>query len=560
MVSPIELLSMSASEQVVLRTLTQRPRLTISEMAAYTGLPASELDKVVGGLVQSERLVEQLQDGKRVFSTRFQFKRRAVRNMPALIQSFLDQTPDNFLSQTPLTAGLEPSALTRLWQMSRRRTLMPNEVLAWQGNRLPQIGVIQTGLLARTRLRGQKVINKDGYLRRSEWVGLVEAFSQSPVNATYTAGTETTLLLWDVADFFSFVQQQPGLAHAISRHFSQKLQDCERASQHGAGKLWAVEGARPGAGASAFAATLARIAQQNAGDPHTPRTLFWAAADDLEARSQSTRSAGLASLPEDGVICADGLAWSGPGADGVDRLNLLPQGDYPIQVQLDMLLADLLKRYEYIVCDTGRAAAAGEWLLRLRGQAHTLITVTDDAQGAEESARHWNNLQPYALPTQKKVLALNRARSGSAAVDPRFHLVIPADDTLTTPWDADLQAAFAQALQEVYRRLSLNHALAIFVPSTIDVSQQTDNTQQVQQALSFLGSIFGGATSSNAEGVWRSEESGLVTEQVTIVRTFVSAKALESHLDTVIDFASGLKRDMKQEAVAISIDNQLILV
>ncbi len=557
MVSPIDLLSMSATEQVVLRTLTQRPRLTISEMAAYTGLPASELDSVVIGLVQSERLVEQLQDGKRVFSTRFQFKRRAVRNMPALIQSFLDQSPDNFLSQTPLTANLESSALTQLWQMSSRRTLMPNEVLAWQGNRLPQIGVIQTGLLARTRLRGQKMVKKDGYLRRGEWVGLVEAFSQSPVNATYTAGTETILLLWNVADFFSFVQQHPRLAHAISRHFSQKLQDCEHASQQGAGKLWAVEGARPGAGASAFAATLARIAQQNAGDPHTPRTLFWAAADELESGRFAEP---MASLPEDGVICADGLAYAVSGAGDVDRLLLLPQRDYPIQVQLDMILADLLKRYEYVICDTGRAAASDEWLLRLRGQAHTLITVTDDPDGAEESARYWNNLQPYALPTQKKVLALNRAHSGSAAVDPRFHLVIPADDTLTAPWEADLQAAFAQALQEVYRRLSLNHALAIFVPSTMDVSQQTDNTRQVQQALAFLGSIFGGATSSNAEGVWRSEESGLVTEQVTIVRTFVSAKALESHLDTVIDFASGLKRDMKQEAVAISIDNQLILV
>ncbi|GAB4152997.1 MAG: hypothetical protein Fur0021_18310 [Candidatus Promineifilaceae bacterium] len=557
MVSPIDLLSMSATEQVVLRTLTQRPRLTISEMAAYTGLPALELDQVVTGLVQSERLVEQLQDGKRVFSTRFQFKRRTVRNMPALIQSFLDQSPDNFLSQTPLTANLEPSALTQLWQMSSRRTLMPNEVLAWQGNQLSQIGVIQTGLLARTRLRGQKVVKKDGYLRRSEWVGLVEAFSQSPVNATYTAGAETILLLWDVDDFFRFVQQQPTLAHAISRYFSQKLQDCERASQQGAGKLWVVEGARPGAGASVFAATLARIAQQNADDPHTPRTLFWAAADELESDRFAEP---IASLPEDSVTCADGLAYVVSGAGGVDHLRLLPQRDYPIQVQLDMLLADLLKRYEYVICDTGRAAASDEWLLRLRGQAHTLITVTDDANGAEESARYWNNLQPYALPTQKKVLALNRARSGSAAVDPRFHLVIPADDTLTAPWEADLQAAFAQALQEVYRRLSLNHALAIFVPSTVDVNQQTDNTQQVQQALAFLGSIFGGATSSNAEGVWRSEESGLVTEQVTIVRTFVSAKALESNLDSVIDFASGLKRDMKQEAVAISIDNQLILV
>ena len=109
-------------------------------------------------------------------------------------------------------------------------------------------------------------------------------------------------------------------------------------------------------------------------------------------------------------------------------------------------------------------------------------------------------------------------------LDARFHLVIPWDeagvDTAVTQNESLVTAApdslLAQALQEVYRRLSLNHTLALFVPSTMDVNQYTDNSTQVQSTLSFLGNLFGGATSSNAEGAWRSEESGLVTEQVTM--------------------------------------------
>ena len=52
----------------------------------------------------------------------------------------------------------------------------------------------------------------------------------------------------------------------------------------------------------------------------------------------------------------------------------------------------------------------------------------------------------------------------------------------------------------------------------------------------------------------------MVVEEVTIVRTFVSQQALERNLDSVIGYATELKLTMKQEAVAVDIDNQLLLV
>jgi hypothetical protein len=260
-----------------------------------------------------------------------------------------------------------------------------------------------------------------------------------------------------------------------------------------------------------------------------------------------------------------GLAKIATYGDGLETLTHITRNSYSPQVQLDILLADLFARYEYIICDTG-SDATQELRLRLRGQAHTLITLTKDSDDAEAGIHRWQALQSYSSPGQKRVLALNGSTKLATSVDARFNLLIPRDEAVVdtavsldkTPITTAPDSPLVQALLEVYRRLSLNHTLALFVPSTLDISQITDNSAQVQSTLSFLGNLFGGATSSNAEGAWRSEESGLVTEQVTIVRTFVSKKALDTHLDDVLSFAAGLKRSMKQEAVAISVDHQLI--
>ena len=211
---------------------------------------------------------------------------------------------------------------------------------------------------------------------------------------------------------------------------------------------------------------------------------------------------------------------------------------------------------------------ADELLLRLRGKATVLLTMTQDQMGAEAGMERWQAIQSYAVPGQKRILTLSRASRQVTEVDARFQLLIPDDLASFAQLDSvddcvverAPQGLFSEAIHEVSRRLNLTHTVALFVPSTMDVDQDVDNRIQVQSALSFLGNLFGGATSSNAEGAWQSEESGLVTEQVTIVRTFVSKKALNTHLDDVFSFASELKMKMKQEAVAVSVDNQLILV
>lgn len=559
--SPIDLLSMSPAEQVVLRCLTRHSQLTIFELARQTRMGLEELEGIVGRLQRENRIVERLRQGQRTFSTRFQFKRRMVRNMPESIVSLLEQPADQFLAELPLTAGLPEEARQALLEQGEKRVLQPEEILAWQGQKAAAVWVVQQGLLTRTRIKTNQAKHSGQYLHRGAWIGLPETLADTHMGATYVAAAPTTVLQWPTSSFFEFAEQHPPLSMALSRCLSQQLLACQQAHGQNQLKLWVVEGAHPQAGATTFALNLAWLIQQQKESDPPPPTLYWGVGPAADREPPWVDRAGP--IEEQQV----GQARIAVFEDGPDRLVDVTPNGYAPQVQLDMLLNELAARYEYIICDTG-SGLGDEFTLRLRGQAQTLLTLTGDEDGAAEALQRWNHLQPYSYPGQKRILALQGATRSPVEIDARFHLLLPADPAavaLTAERALPLvQAApespLCQVLHEVYRRLSLNHAVALFVPSTMEVDHQVDNEEQVRATLSFLGNLFGGATSSNAEGAWRSEDSGLVTEQVTIVRTFVSKKALDTHLDDVIQFATDLKREMKQEAVAISVDNQLILI
>jgi len=548
--SPLDLLLLSDKEQIVFRALTKKPKQTVNEIALHSGLSLEEVSTAVNLLLAQGGLIEQLQEGKRPLSVRLQLEQKSVRNMPVSILAALSKGVQSFLLEIPLLQVLAAEELEELVQISRKRTLLADEVLAWQGENFNFVAVIESGLVVRTRLKGQHLSEKAGYARRTEWMGLSSVLSNSVASETYTAVTETTLRYWPKQDFLDYLHEHARLAIAICQQLSQEIETCKSTVTSGRGKLWVIEGVKTAVGVTTFAQNLAQIAFANRPQGAETTTLLWQSNTPPPTGKPTRKVKDLATI------------YAHPS--GVDQLVLQPNHEYPPQVQLDILLDELLATYEYVVCDTG-ASESEELVLRLRGQGHVLLTLSNDPDNLETVFARWKKAQTYAVPNQKRFLALSNTTKQVRDVDPRFHLVLPYDPTLTAeahrqPPTNPANSLYSDAIQEVYRRLSLNHALAIFVPSTLDVDCPVDNDHQVQSTLQFLGSVFGGATKSDAEGVWRSEDSGLVTEQVTIVRTFVSKPALDTHLDTVVEFATHLKEEMKQEAVALSVDHQLILV
>lgn len=566
-ISPLDLLTLPDSEQTIVHTLTRQPSQTLSELAKRANTPPHQLELLLRDMVQSGLVVEQLHQGDRLFSVRFSDQRRK-RNLPAAFLDLIETKPTTILANAALTSGLSKQAHKALLAKSKHRKLLPNEVYSWQSDSTQYVGLLTLGLLKKSQLDSrQGAKSTTGYVRRGEWLGLSEGLSGVGEQYTFTAVSEATLLLWTIDDFIMLCKKYPSLGVATSRFLSERLQTCHSQQQVSMGMLWVVESLHKGAGATTLAINLALLAAQADNDQEgktRARVALW-----------STQRGTLSLLP---LLATRSVRKENllPGQQsvlqhesGLDILLETDQGDYPPMVELDILLTSLQKHYDYIICDTG-SETSDEFLLRLRGRAQTLITMTRDPEAVGEATKRWATIKPYAPPGQRRVLALNGPLQKKAVVNinPAFHLVLPHADTVLEQATDHAQALIeyspthllSNAFREVYRRLSLTQTVAIFIPSTMDVDTAVENEVQVRAALSFLGDLFGGATSSDGSGVWKSEESDLVVEKVSIVRSFVSEKALKRHLDDVIAFAGQIKEEMKQEAVAIDVNNELVLI
>ncbi len=106
----------------------------------------------------------------------------------------------------------------------------------------------------------------------------------------------------------------------------------------------------------------------------------------------------------------------------------------------------------------------------------------------------------------------------------------------------------------------LAHNIKIYIPSTIDVNKQTDNSQYIEEGLKLLSGLFGGCTSYEAKGSWLSNKEGLVIENVTIIESYCKEEDLKKNLDNVLGFCYKLKKELNQEAISLNYDNQLFFI
>lgn len=108
--------------------------------------------------------------------------------------------------------------------------------------------------------------------------------------------------------------------------------------------------------------------------------------------------------------------------------------------------------------------------------------------------------------------------------------------------------------------IALSCNIKIYVPSTIESNQDFDSSKLVNHTLAFLSNIFGGATSYNALGCWFSTNHGLIKEKIFICESFCTSEKLDENIEKVIDYCETLKNQLKQESIALEINNSLHLV
>lgn len=115
-------------------------------------------------------------------------------------------------------------------------------------------------------------------------------------------------------------------------------------------------------------------------------------------------------------------------------------------------------------------------------------------------------------------------------------------------------------MKQLAFKFNLNCKLAIYVPSTVDVSKATDNSNMVKHVMLRMSELFGGATSTPAKGGWKAATGELVIEQVDIVYSYCTPEQAATHFDEVIALCKHIKHEMMQEAITLEYNNQIAFI
>lgn len=100
--------------------------------------------------------------------------------------------------------------------------------------------------------------------------------------------------------------------------------------------------------------------------------------------------------------------------------------------------------------------------------------------------------------------------------------------------------------------IPLKSKITVYVPATVDVNKEIDNSAQVERVARLLSECFGGATASPVRGYWVAENGALVAEKTTMVFAFCDTAAAEKYIDDVVTLCNELKHEMGQAACTSS--------
>lgn len=95
----------------------------------------------------------------------------------------------------------------------------------------------------------------------------------------------------------------------------------------------------------------------------------------------------------------------------------------------------------------------------------------------------------------------------------------------------------------------LHSYVALYVPTTVHLSQPTDTMKYVQLVQVRFCSWFGGATTQQVTGDYESNDGGCVHETIYIVRSYCTTEQLENHFLDVVELGERLRQELDQESI-----------
>jgi CRP-like cAMP-binding protein len=550
--NPLDLLDLPLIQRELITYLSHQKQANLAELQqANPTVSQSELEQALRALKEAGSIREAFIDGQIHYRVAFGgVSNRSKIFLPENIWNRLN--PDNltFLQQMPMFHGLSKRKLVQIAGQMNTHHFHRNEIIIRQDEPSEQVYLIKSGIVGISHLMlGNKSSQVLAYLKQGDILGEIGILGNRSRTATATAMSEVEVLELQRDVFLELLHKYNSTALELAKILGHQLvATTNRLGQNQqTAHMVLVFRLAPGAGCTTISSALATVLAQETQQP----TVY------TEYPALQTRPAQPATPREES-------AFHHPAGYDI----WLPYADpsLPVIADTTLLVDHLLSHYSNIVIGvTGEVDDSVAYMLERANQA--VLVVPPDPAVWPEGEQLLASLKERGQKSIGILTIINRPQPEQRDLPPPgpADFDIPYLDTvphmLALPQtEATLPEPLLNVVQALADRLERTREIGVYIPTTIEVDQSFDTSPYVDKTLAFLGELFGGATSSQAQGVWNSDEAGLVNEAIHIVRAFTTRANLNRHLDTVLAFVESLKAELKQEAMALEVDQRLILV
>jgi hypothetical protein len=185
-----------------------------------------------------------------------------------------------------------------------------------------------------------------------------------------------------------------------------------------------------------------------------------------------------------------------------------------------------------------------------------LAATSAKLEAAEQLAELWKHTADLEIGGASDLEIAKAAEAEAEALAVLLAKAADVEALEAEQWAADLEA--------VTNVIKLDHNIAFYVPSTVQIDLSVSDLEAAKRAediAAAMADLFGGATIyPDLIGAWLDSNGRLILEKITKVTSFATAADVAQHYDRLLALAAEKRRTWKQESIALEVDNSLILV
>jgi CRP-like cAMP-binding protein len=544
---PSEILFMSKEQKKLITYLSRQRHARIDEITQAVEMDRLQVHKILSELKDDGYVHEVLVDGEIFYRVKFGDTFNKNNNLPSELWNALGLDNVVFLRQLPLFTNLTEIDLGFIGQQFKQERYERNDVIVRQGNLAKSFFIIKSGMVAVSNLSSNGVYNLIRYLEQGDFFGESGLLTGQSTSATITAFTPVDILVINKDGFYAMLTKHVEIAIDLARTLAYRLAatNTKLANKLNDSSLFLVVGSGKQSGATTVANSMALII-----------------ADSTKAPTAYIEFSGKEPSSTYGFP-ATSETYNHPG--GFQILTPKNGADIPELAQVAFVMDQASAQFKnIIVCISWELV---QQLDALVSSASQIVMVTSPSKEEQmHTQKVIASLKPYIRPNKTRLFTVvNHAnpeisdQQTEAVPDftiPFLGILPPVAERRVE----NLPKPLTEVIIGIFKLLGYTNQIGIYIPTTIAVNQIADTSEYVKKTLSFMGKLFDGATHEKVQGVWNSQRVGLVQEDLHLVRSYCSQPVLDKHMGEVVDYVEILKQELQQEAIALEVNQKLMLI